>query len=123
MGSDGDFTFEVKAHELFPHCSIHTVDMRPFDCPPGVCTFHLANLGNGQNGTKSLRQLMNKLNRTDDEIDILKVDIEYGEYAFFHTFFSNSDANKKLKPVYVRQILMVSETSGVPRLCISVGLL
>jgi hypothetical protein len=107
MGSQGDFTFEQSVHKILPHCSIHTVDMKSYACPIGVCTFHLAELGNGQNGTKTLRQLMTELNQTNSEIDILKIDIEYGEYTFFHTLFSNNDINQKLQPVYIRQILIV----------------
>ncbi|UJR33604.1 hypothetical protein I4U23_021041 [Adineta vaga] len=106
MGSQGDFSFERHAHELLPHCSIHTVDMRLYECPKEYCTFHQARLGDGQNGSISLRQLMTQLNQTNSEIDILKIDIEYGEYSFLHSFFSNNDINRKLQPVYIRQILI-----------------
>jgi hypothetical protein len=118
MGSQGDFSFEISAHQLLPHCSIHTVDMRDYPCPAGVCTFHLAKLGDGQNGSKSLHQLMNELNQTNVPIDILKIDIEYGEYSFFHAFFSNNAINQVLEPVYIRQILIV----GKQRKCLSVDL-
>lgn len=107
MGSHGDFSFEESVRKRLPHCSIHTVDMKYYACPIGICTFHQAMLGDGRNGTKSLRQLMNELNQTNTEIDILKIDIEYGEYAFFHSLFSNNAINQKLQPVYIRQILIV----------------
>ncbi|CAF0909282.1 unnamed protein product [Adineta steineri] len=106
LGSQGDFTFEQSAHKLLPQCSIHTVDMQLYTCPTGICTFHQAKLGNGRNGSTSLHQLMTKLNQTNHEIDILKIDIEYGEYAFLHTLFSNNDDTKQLQPVYIRQILI-----------------
>ncbi len=110
MGSQGDFSFEESVHKLLPHCSIHTVDMKYYACPIGICTFHLAELGNGRNGTKTLRQLMTELNQTNSQIDIFKIDIEYGEYTLFHLLFSNNAINQKLQPVYIRQILIVRKT-------------
>ncbi|CAF4494734.1 unnamed protein product [Rotaria sp. Silwood2] len=107
LGSDGNFQFEEAVHKLLPHCSIHTIDMRYFQCPNDVCRFHQVKLGNGQNQTKTLRQLMTELNQTNFEIDILKIDIEYGEYVLLHTFFSNNAINQIFKPVYIRQILIV----------------
>jgi hypothetical protein len=76
-------------------------------CPTNICTFHLVKLGNGQNGTKTLRQFMNEMNHTNSEIDILKIDVEYGEYLLFHMLFSNNAINRNLQPVYIRQILLV----------------
>jgi hypothetical protein len=107
LGSGRDFRFESDVHKRLPNCSIHTFDVQYATCPSNVCKFHLLKLGNGQNGTKTLRQLMTDLNHTNMEIDILKIDIEYAEYVFLHTHFSNSDMNRRLKPVYIRQILMV----------------
>lgn len=107
MGSGRDFRFEQAIHERLPHCSIHTIDMQYSVCPNDICKFHLVNLGNGQNGTKTLRQFMNEINHTNSIIDILKIDIEYSEYLFFHTLFSNNDFNRNLKPIYIRQILIV----------------
>ncbi|CAF0782653.1 unnamed protein product [Rotaria sp. Silwood1] len=106
LGSDGDFQFEETVHKRLPHCSIHTIDMRYFECPKNVCKFHQIKLGDGQNKTTTLRQLMTELNQTNFEIDILKVDIEYGEYILFHKFFSNNILNQSFKPVYIRQILI-----------------
>jgi hypothetical protein len=76
-------------------------------CPNNICTFHFVTLGDGRNGTKTLRQFMNDINHTNAEIDILKIDIEYSEYLFFHILFSNNELNQKLQPVYIRQILIV----------------
>lgn len=104
MGSSRDFRFEEAAHKHLPHCSIHTIDMQNGSCPENVCTFHQVELGNGQNGTKTLRQLMLDINHADAEIDILKIDIEYSEYLFFHILFSN---NRQFQPIFIRQILIV----------------
>lgn len=109
LGSGADFTFERKIKEHLPGCSIHTIDEKYTSCPPHVCTFHHVKLGNGQNQTKTLQQLMIDLNHTTLEIDILKVDIEYSEYVLFHTLFSNDNINPKLRPLYIRQILVVKK--------------
>lgn len=107
MGSGRDFRFEVAIHKQLPHCSIHTFDMQYAMCPINTCTFHYVQFGNGQNGTKTLHQVMNELNHTNLEIDILKIDIEYSEYLFFHQLFSNNDFNRKFQSIYIRQILIV----------------
>ena len=44
------------------------------------------------------------INHTNAEIDILKIDIEYSEYVFFHLLFSN---NRQFQPIFIRQILIV----------------
>lgn len=62
MGSQGDFRFEISAHQLLPHCAIPVVDMCDYSYPADVYTFHLAKLSDGQNGSKFLRQLRNGLN-------------------------------------------------------------
>ena len=111
MGSNGNFQFERAVHKHLPHCSIHTIDMKYSICPNDICKFHLVKLGNGQNGTKTLRQFMIESNHTNSEIDILKIDIEYSEYVFFHLLFSNNDINRMLSSVYIRQILLVRENS------------
>jgi hypothetical protein len=77
-------------------------------CPDNVCTFHHVQLGNGLNGTKTLRQFMADINHTNAHIDILKIDIEYSEHVFFHTLFSDNDLNRASAPLYIRQILLVS---------------
>ncbi|CAF0810616.1 unnamed protein product [Rotaria sordida] len=51
--------------------------MRYFQCSNDVCTFHQVKLGNGQNKTKTLCQLIDEINQTNFRIDILKIDIEY----------------------------------------------
>ena len=107
MGSGRNFRFEKGIHQHLPNCSIHTVDMVYSICPNEICSFHQAKLGDGQNGTKTLRQLMSELNHTNFEIDILKIDIEYGEYLFFNLLFSNNAMNQLFKPLYIRQILIV----------------
>jgi hypothetical protein len=112
LGSGRDFRFEQSIHKQLPNCSIHTIDMNFASCPQDVCRFHQVKLGNGQNGTKTLRQLMIELNHTNFEIDILKIDIEYSEYLFFHTLFSNHGINQVLSTVYIRQILIVGENSS-----------
>jgi hypothetical protein len=107
IGSGRDFRFEKAVHKHLPHCSIHTIDMQYTICPNNICIFHFVTLGDGQNGTKTLRQLMIDINHTNAEIDILKIDIEYSEYLFFHNLFSNNEINQKLRPIYIRQILIV----------------
>lgn len=77
-------------------------------CPDNLCTFHHVELGDGRNGTKTLRQLMNETNQTSNEIDILKIDIEHNEHLFLHTIFSNDRTNKTSTPIKIRQILIVS---------------
>lgn len=104
LGSGRDFRFEEAVHQHLPHCSIHTIDMQYAFCPTNVCTFHHVQLGDGRNGTKTLRQLMIDINHTNAEIDILKIDIEYSEYVFFHLLFSN---NRQFQPIFIRQILIV----------------
>lgn len=84
-------------------------------CPDKVCTFHHVQLGNGLNGTKTLRQFMADINHTNAQIDILKIDIEYSEHLFFHTLFSNDALNRSSPPVYIRQILLVSAFEGFCR--------
>ncbi len=107
LGSGRDFRFEQALHKHVPHCSIHTLDMQYAMCPQNICTFHLVKLGDGQNRTKTLRQFMAERNHTNLEIDILKIDIEYSEYLFFHILFSNNVINRNLQPLYIRQILIV----------------
>jgi hypothetical protein len=113
LGSGRDFRFEKGLRKHLPNCSIHTVDMQYTICPDNVCIFHHAKLSDGQNGTKTLRQLMADINHTNAEIDILKIDIEYSEYIFFHTLFSNNEINRKLPPINIRQILIVRRNETV----------
>lgn len=79
-------------------------------CPENICTFHHIKIGDGLNRTKTLHQFMTDINHTNAIIDILKIDIEYSEYLFFHDLFSNNEINQKLQPVYIRQILIVRKT-------------
>ncbi|CAF1149179.1 unnamed protein product, partial [Didymodactylos carnosus] len=88
FGSNGDFSFENAIKSVLPKCEIHTFDMGVYHCPPNVCTFHQAKLGDGLDGTtKSLEMIINQLNHTQREIDILKVDIEGAEFSLFFELF------------------------------------
>ena len=115
FGSKGDFSFEKAAKEVLPNAEIHTFDSRVYTCPPGVCTFHQATIGDGKKAeTKSLTMIIDELGHQQRTIDIFKVDIEGSEYAMFTEFFkhplntnSDNDAqenNRKLP--YIRQIQM-----------------
>lgn len=105
FGSRGEFSFELTLKAQFPKSEIHTFDMGLYQCPSNVCTFHQARLGNGKNdGSKSLRMVMNELGHSNRQIHILKVDIEGSEFDLFEELFNPLLKNQTNVP-YIRQIL------------------
>ena len=103
LGSNGEFSFENETKLTFPHCDIHTFDMRAFNCT-NICTFHKEKIGDGIiPGTKSLPMLMSDLNQTGRKLEILKVDVEGSEYEFLEDLFSSSNDHLTGK---IRQLLV-----------------
>jgi hypothetical protein len=102
VGSSGDFSFEIEMKKFMPHCEIHAFDKNPYPCPTGVCTFHRVTFGDGTEpkDSKNWLTIVQELNHTNRFIDILKIDIEGGEYAFFSLLL------KSKKSVFPRQILV-----------------
>ncbi|CAF1168987.1 unnamed protein product [Rotaria sordida] len=92
VGSDGDFGFEVDMKKTMPHCEIHTFDQNQYSCPNGICIFHQITFGNGIHppGSKNWTTIIQELNHTQRKIDILKIDIEGGEYFFFPMLMQSS---------------------------------
>ncbi|CAF1618991.1 unnamed protein product [Rotaria magnacalcarata] len=84
-GSNGDFSFEVHMKKVMPHCEIHTFDQNRHVCPNNICVFHQITFGNGThpNNSKSWTTILEELGHTQRKIDVLKIDIEGGEYSFF----------------------------------------
>ncbi len=91
-GSNGDFSFEIDLKKVLPHCEIHTFDQDVYVCPNNVCIFHQIVFGNGiqPNGSKTWKMIIEQLNHTNKTIDVFKIDIEGGEYAFFPSIFSST---------------------------------
>ncbi|CAF0939114.1 unnamed protein product [Rotaria sp. Silwood1] len=85
VGSSGDFSFEIEIKKVIPHCEIHAFDQNPYLCPTNICSFHQVTFGDGiqPNSSKSWLTVVEALNHTNRLIDILKIDIEGGEYSFF----------------------------------------
>lgn len=102
VGSNGEFSFEVHMKNLLPQCEIHTFDQKIYSCPNKSCIFHNVIFGDGiqPNGSKDWMTIVKSLKHQNRVIDILKIDIEGGEYAFFPLLFN---AKKNLYP---RQILI-----------------
>ncbi|CAF2079371.1 unnamed protein product [Rotaria magnacalcarata] len=111
VGSNGDFSFEIDMKKFMPHCEIHTFDKNNFTCPNKTCTFHTVMFGDGiqPNGSKSWMTIIKSLNHTNRYIDILKIDIEGGEYSFFPLVFNSS------KSLFPRQILIELHPTNVTR--------
>jgi len=102
FGSNGDFSFETAIKNELNKCEIHTFDMNLYSCPPNICTFHQAKLGDGKdNVSKTLPMIMQLLNHTGREIDILKVDIEGYEFTLFTDLFKQQNTTIP----HIRQIL------------------
>ncbi|CAF3528945.1 unnamed protein product [Rotaria sp. Silwood1] len=102
VGSRGDFTFEIDMKKTIPQCEIHTFDKNLYSCPNKACSFHQLMFGTGiePNGSKSWMTILQRLNHTNRSIDILKIDIEGGEYSFFPLLFNST------KSLFPRQILV-----------------
>lgn len=102
VGSSGDFSFEIEMKTLMPHCEIHAFDKNPYLCPKNICTFYQVTFGDGiqPKNSKNWLTIVQELNHTNRSIDILKIDIEGGEYSFFPLLL-NSEKN-----AFPRQILV-----------------
>ena len=85
VGSSGDFSFEIDMKKFMPHCEIHTFDKAVYTCPPNTCIFHQATFGDGiePSNSKTWQTILQELNHTNRFMEILKIDIEGGEYKFF----------------------------------------
>lgn len=101
-GSNGEFSFEIGMKQYAPNCEIHTFDSDVYTCPQNVCTFHQARLGNGDppEDSKNWPMILDELGHRNRSIDVLKIDIEGGEFAFLSTIF------KLPKKHHPRQILV-----------------
>jgi hypothetical protein len=109
VGSNGDFSFEKELKKFIPQCEIHAFDKNVYECPMNICTFHEIIFGDGiqPNGSKSWLTIVKELGHTKRSIDILKIDIEGSEYAFFPLLL-NSD-----KKSFPRQILVELHPTNV----------
>jgi len=105
FGINYETTFEKELKELAPHCQIFG-----FDPTPSVVDFYARSANSmpyltfkpwGLSGAdetgnmegkpvilRSLTSIMSELGHT--HLDILKIDIEYGEWHFFQTFFQTT---------------------------------
>ena len=102
VGSRGEFSFEIALKTRLPHCEIHTFDMNYYECPQGICIFHQIMFGDGTTivDSQSWNKVVQQLKHQNRQIDILKIDIEGGEYQTFPTIFQS---NQRSIP---RQILV-----------------
>jgi hypothetical protein len=102
VGSDGDFSFELYMKEALPNCEIHTFDLSFYECPNNICIFHQMIFGNGTypRDSKSWQMIIEELKHQNRLIDVLKIDIEGGEYIFFPSLF------QAVKTSFPRQILV-----------------
>lgn len=109
VGSSGDFSYEIEMKKVMPHCEIHAFDKNSYPCPTDVCTFHQITFGDGiePKNSKNWPTIIKELNHANRLIDILKIDIEGGEYKFFPLLF---DSDKNLHP---RQILVELHPTNV----------
>jgi hypothetical protein len=110
LGSNGEFSFENETNRYLPNCDIHTFDMKNFNCSD-ICTFHQVKIGDGLNGTKTLRMIMSDLNHTGRYLEILKIDVEGSEYEFFDDLFNKTDQLSD----NIRQILVEIHLSKIIR--------
>jgi len=89
MGSNGQHDFEDEMM-TYTSCEIHTFDMDDFShvFNGTRVQFHKSKIGDGTDGTQTISYWMKKLGHT--YIDVLKIDIEMGEYpAFDHLLKQN----------------------------------
>jgi len=82
MGSNGQHDFEDDIM-VNTQCEIHTFDMDDFSRVFNGTRvhFHKSKIGDGTDGTQTITYWMNKLGHK--HIDVLKIDIEMGEYPAF----------------------------------------
>jgi methyltransferase family protein len=110
FGSNGEFSFENETKRYLPNCDIHTFDTKEFNCTD-ICTFHQVKIGDGLNGTKTLRMIVSELNHANRYLDILKIDVEGSEYEFFDELFNKTDHLSE----NIRQILVEIHLSKLIR--------
>ena len=110
VGSAGDFSFEIEMKQVLSNCEIHTFDKGRYPCPVNVCEFHQVMFGDQTdrvNTSKSWTTIINELNHTHRSIDILKIDIDGGEFRFFPQLLSSA------KQFHPRQILLEVHPANV----------
>jgi hypothetical protein len=102
VGSNGDFSFESSMKNIMPHCEIHTFDSNLYKCANQTCFFHQVKFGNGTHpkGSESWETVVGNLGHGNRSIDILKIDIEGGEYDVFPSMLGST------KTSLPRQILV-----------------
>ena len=102
VGSSGDFSFENEIKKYLPNCEIHTFDFQGYQCPKGICTYHQFWLGDGKNrsDSKTWPMVLKELGHENRLVDVLKIDIEGGEFQFFPTMFETPNIS------HPRQILV-----------------
>ncbi|CAF0723459.1 unnamed protein product [Adineta steineri] len=101
-GSSGDFSFEIHMKKVLPHCEIHTFDKNLYLCPTNTCIFHQIMFGTDiqLNNSETWSTIIQKLSHRHRFIDVLKIDIEGGEYSFLPQIFNS------IKNIWPRQILV-----------------
>jgi len=89
MGSNGQHDFEDDIM-AYTECEIHTFDMDDYSKAfKGTRVhFHKSKIGDGKDGTQSITGWMKELNHT--YIDVLKIDIEGGEYPAFEELLTHN---------------------------------
>lgn len=99
FGSNGEISFESDLINRLPHCDIHIFDhtLEPSisNTIPSNLHFHKIGLGVGQNKLP-LEDILKLLNHTHRHLEILKIDIEGGEY----------DIKINHTSIWIRQILI-----------------
>ena len=112
VGSNGEFSFEIEMKNLLPHCQIHTFDSKPYTCPANVCTFHQITFGDGITppNSKTWSTVIHELHHESRSIDVLKIDIEGGEYTFFPLLWNST------KSAHPQQILVEVHPTNVTRI-------
>ena len=109
-GSRGEFSFEFELKQAMPHCEIHTFDMDKYLCSNNICSFHHIVLGDGNvpRGSKSWLMVLKGLQHSHRVVDILKIDIDGGEYIFLANMFKQNVTRN-----FPRQILVeIHKTSS-----------
>lgn len=102
VGSNGEFSFERAMKTAVPNCEIHTFDQNLYQCPNDSCIFHQITFGNGTHphNSKTWSAIVQELNHKNRHIDVLKIDIEGGEYFFFPAIMG-SDSKELPKQILV----------------------
>eukprot|EP01066_Platyproteum_vivax_P018568 Platyproteum_vivax@DN7569_c0_g1_i10.p1 len=89
LGSNNDFSFEKEIHEMYEgNVEIHTFDQGAPSNEPHFLQYHtnkIVAVGAEQGTDQSLKALREQIGHSDQNIDILKMDIEGGEYEVLKT--------------------------------------